>query len=124
MNDNKIMLAYGFNAEEKLLLDKLIEEKKILGYKVVSDEMSKMKIGDILEGYKFDIYSGTLPKEKVVIFNNFNDIEINIAIKCLKEISKGIIMAVVTPTSIEWTFDYLIEHLVEEREWYNKNNHK
>lgn len=122
MNNNKVMLVYGFNPQEKLSLDKLIEEKKIPGYKVISNEMSKMKIGDILEGYKFEIYNGTLPKEKVVIFNNFNDNEINIAIKCLKEISKGIIMAVATPTSINWTFDYLIEHLIEEREWYKKNS--
>ena len=30
------------------------------------------------------------------------------------------IMAVVTPTSIEWTFDYLLEHLMEEREWFKQ----
>ena len=121
LNNNKIMLAYGFKPEEKLLLDGFVEEKKIPGYKVVSDEMSEMKIGDIFEGYKFDVYSGTLPDEKVVIFNNFNDSEIDIAIKCLKEISKGIIMAVATPTSINWTFDYLIHHLIEERQWYKSN---
>lgn len=123
MNNNKIMLAYGFEAKERLLLDKLIETKKIPGIKNISSEMSKMKIGDILKGFKFEIYNESLPKEKVVIFNNFDDNEINIAIKCLKEISEGIIMAVVTPTSIDWTFDYLIEHLIEERQWY-KNNKK
>ena len=122
MNNNKIMLAYGFEAKERLLLDKLIETKKIPGIKNISSEMSKMKIGEILEGYKFEIYNDTLPKEKVVIFNNFDDSELDIAIKCLKEISKGIIMAVATPTSINWTFGYLIEHLIEEREWYKKNN--
>ena len=120
MNNNKIILVYGFRTEEKLLLDKLIEGKKIPGYKVINDEMSKMKIKDILEGYKFEIYNGTLPEEKVVIFNNLNDSEINVAIKYLKEISKKIIMAVTTPTSINWTFGYLIEHLIEEREWYQK----
>ena len=122
MNNNKIILVYGFRTEEKLLLDKLIEGKKIPGYKVINDEMSKMKIKDILAGFKFEIYNGTLPQEKVVIFNNLNDSEINAAIKYLKEISKKIIMAVATPISINWTFEYLIGHLIEERQWYKNNN--
>ena len=122
LNNNKTMLVYGFTDFEKLSLDKLIREKKISGYKNITSEMCKMKIGNILSGYKFEIYDGKLPKEKVVLFNNFNDDEINVAIKCLKELSKGIIMAVVTPTSIEWTFEYLINHLIEERQWYKNNN--
>jgi len=117
------MLIYGLEATERLTLDKLIETKKIPGYKNINNEMAKMKIGDILKGYKFEIYNGSLPKEKVVVFNNFDDNEINTSIKCLKDISKEIIMAVVTPTSIDWTFEYLIEHLIEERQWY-KNNKK
>ncbi|MBC8061785.1 MAG: DUF3783 domain-containing protein [Clostridiaceae bacterium] len=122
MNNNKVMLIYGFHIGEIAKLDKLIEAKEIPGYKKISSEMSKMKISSILEGYKFEIYNGNLPKEKLVVFNNFNDVEINVAIKCLKEISKGIIMAVVTPTSIDWTFEYLLEHLIEERQWYKDNN--
>ena len=122
MNNNKIMLTYGFHPGEILLLNKLVDAKKIPKIKIISSEMSKMKISDILEGYKFEIYNGNLPKERLVIFNNLNDIEINDAIKCLKEIGKGIIMAVVTPTSIEWTFEYLLEHLIEERQWYKNNN--
>jgi len=116
------MLTYGFHPGEILLLNKLVDAKKIPKIKIISSEMSKMKISDILEGYKFEIYNGNLPKERLVIFNNLNDIEINDAIKCLKEIGKGIIMAVVTPTSIEWTFEYLLEHLIEERQWYKNNN--
>jgi len=122
LKNNKIMLAYGFEDKERLMLGKLIVTKKIPKVKNVSSEMCKMKIGDIIKGYKFEIYNGSLPKEKVVIFNNFDDSEINTAIKALKEISQGIIMAVVTPISIDWTFEYLIEHLIEERQWYKDNN--
>lgn len=125
MNNNKIMLIFGFDSDEKEKLDKVILNNKIPGYKIISNEMTKMKIGDILSGLKFEIYNKSLPKEKVVLFNNFNDNEINTAIKSLKTIDSKIIMAVVTPTSIEWTFDYLIEHLIEEREWYkNKNSNQ
>lgn len=122
MNNNKLMLIFGFDSNEREKLKKQILISKMPGYKVVSDEMTKMKIGDILNGLKFEIYSQSLPKEKVVLFNNFNDSEVNSAIKCLKAIDSKIIMAVVTPTSIEWTFDYLLEHLIEEREWYRKKN--
>ncbi len=121
MNNNKVMLIFGFNSEEKEEIDKIIKENKIPGYKVITNEMSKMKIGDILSGLKFEIYNDYLPEEKVIIFNNFNDNEINIAIKNLKQLNRQIIMAVVTPTSIEWSFDYLIQHLIEEREWHEKN---
>ena len=27
----------------------------------------------------------------------------------------------VTPNSINWTFNYLINHLIEEREWHLRN---
>lgn len=122
MNNNKMMLIYGFEPEEKLSLDKIVSQKKVPSYKVINSEMSKMKIDEILDGYKFEIYNEKLPKEKVVLFNNFNDKEINATIKYIKEINKSIIMAVITPTSKDWTFDYLIDHLIEEREWYKKNS--
>ena len=35
-----------------------------------------------------------------------------------KVITENPIMAVVTETSKEWQFNYLVEHLIEEREWY------
>ena len=115
------MLIFGFSTYEKEKIDKIIQENNIPGYKIITNEMSKMKIGDIISGLKFEIYNDSLPNERVIIFNNFNDEEINIAIKSLKQVNKKIIMAVVTPTSIEWSFDYLIEHLIEEREWHEKN---
>lgn len=31
-------------------------------------------------------------------------------------------MAVVTETSIDWEFKCLVDHLMEEREWYRKQN--
>ena len=44
-------------------------------------------------------------------------------VKKIKEILKPVpIMAVVTETSIDWEFKYLVDHLMEEREWYRKQN--
>ena len=114
------MLIYGFDLNEKEKLDKIIKEAKLPSYITITQDMAKMKIRDIISGLKFQLINESIPNEKVIIFNDFNDDEINYAIKNLKKINLDIIMAVVTPTSIEWTFDYLIHHLIEEREWYRK----
>ena len=44
--------------------------------------------------------------------------EIKSAISEIRKRFKGGIFAAVTPTSIQWKFSYLVEHLIEEREWY------
>ena len=33
---------------------------------------------------------------------------------------QGGVLAVVTPMSRNWSFKYLMNHLLEEREWYRK----
>jgi hypothetical protein len=64
-----------------------------------------------------DTYDKQLPEEKVVLFNNFTDGELDKAIKSIRS-NKSFkpILAVVTPTSLDWEFHYLLEHLIEERE--------
>ena len=52
---------------------------------------------------------------------HFSDLEIKSAITEIRKRFKGGIFAAVTPTSIEWKFSYLVEHLIEEREWYLKS---
>ena len=55
---------------------------------------------------------------EVVIFSNFPDEELQMMVSIAKVITENPIMAVVTETSKEWQFNYLVEHLIEEREWY------
>ena len=118
LNNDKKILIFGLSVEETEALskDSLFSKINITN---ITNEMTTMTIKDIVGGLKFEVYEEALPKERVVLFNNFTDDELDVAIKKVRTLLKpGAIMAVVTPTSIEWSFKYLLEHLVEEREWY------
>jgi hypothetical protein len=125
LNNNKIMLVYGFEDEEKAFLDNMVKELQLPPYKAVKKNMASMKIRDIIDGPILDTYHKQLPEEKVIMFNNFTDYELDIAIKTIRA-NKSIkpILAVVTPTSINWEFHYLLEHLMEEREQATKYMHQ
>jgi hypothetical protein len=58
-----------------------------------------------------------MPDEKVILFNDMSDEEIQKYIEHLRSSFKPLpILAVITETSEKWTFEYLVEHLIEERE--------
>lgn len=122
MENNKTILIYGFTEEEKRILENLVNMKKLPSYKVIEKKMCNMTINDIVNGLKLEIFNvGNLPEEKVILFNNLSDIELDGAISSVRGVfSPSPILAVVTPTSIEWTFKDLLEHLIEEREWFKK----
>ncbi|GFP78069.1 DUF3783 domain-containing protein [Clostridium fungisolvens] len=115
LENQKCILVYGLEKEELKQLE--LTNNKII---VITTEMVDMKIKDLISGLKFETVDKALPQEKVLIFNNFEDKELQEYIKIVRAIVKESILAVVTPTSSEWTFSYLIEHLIEEREWYKK----
>ena len=116
------MLTYGFNEDEKAVINSVILQNSLPNNRVIEETMGKMKIRDIIDGLKFDIYDISLPQEKVILFNNFSDEELDSAIKNIRKHPElKSILAVVTETSIDWEFSYLMEHLIEEREWYKKS---
>jgi hypothetical protein len=122
LNNNKMMLVFGLVKEEKELLDSIIEKENLPKYKIINNEMASMKIRDIIDDLRFEIYGETLPEEKAILFNNFTDDELNRAIAAIRgNMEARPILAVITPTSIEWSFKYLLEHLIEEREWHRAN---
>lgn len=118
MDNNRLLLAYGLSPQE-------ITELKgaNLPVREITSEMASMKISQIIEGLKFEIYDKSLPKEKVILFNNFSDEELDFSVKLARVVAgRECILAVVTETSINWTFDYLVEHLIEEREWFKNKS--
>lgn len=121
LSNNKLMLIYGFSNEDRTFLDSIIEEYKLPSYRIIEKNMANMKIRDILEGLKLDTYNKNLPDEKIILFNNFTDAELESTVRAIRA-NKNIrpILAVVTATSINWEFHYLIEHLMEEREQAKK----
>ncbi|PRR77898.1 hypothetical protein CLLI_21080 [Clostridium liquoris] len=114
------MLIYGFHQEDRKIIDDLIKTNNLPGYILVEKGMVNMTIADILKGLNLQVFNNLdIPEDKVILFNNFSDKELDKAISVLKKgFTELPILAVVTPTSIEWTFKNLIEHLIEEREWY------
>jgi len=117
LENNKTTLIYGFNEDERSLIINEINSN----YKTVDESMGKMKLRDILSGLKFEVYNCNFPNERLILFNNFEDVELNETIKKIKmKIQPAPIFAIITDTSIDWTLEYLLEHLVEEREWYRK----
>lgn len=115
LDNNKCILVYNVPERE---MDILKEE----GFKIIaiSPEMTEMTVRDIINGLKFETFNSDSRKESVILFNNFGDEELKDTIRSIRQNIKGGILATVTPTSIEWKFNYLVEHLVEEREWYLK----
>ncbi|MGL4848897.1 MAG: DUF3783 domain-containing protein [Clostridium sp.] len=115
MKKNKCLLAYGLTEEERMALrafGKVIE---------IKPEMAELKIGQIpthsgegLETVK------ELPKEKVVLFHDFADSEARGTISKVRSTVPGVILAMVTPMSRMWSFHYLINHLMEERELHKQ----
>ena len=113
LDNNKCILIYNLKTEDLSFLN---NEYKIIE---VSKEMANMKIRDILDGLKFETVNDYNEKESLILFNNFGDVEIGTLIKRIREHIKGGILAMITENSIDWKVSYLLEHLIEEREWYS-----
>ncbi|MCI5725921.1 MAG: DUF3783 domain-containing protein [Clostridium sp.] len=112
LNNNKCILVYNISEEEYKALG--IFNTRII---VVTKEMLKMKVSDAILGLNIPIYNNLDIEEKVILFNNYADEELQVTIKLLRTFITGGILAVVTPTSSKWTFEYLIKHLIAERKF-------
>ena len=110
----KCISAYGLTDEE---FDKI--QKRRIKVKRVTNSDASNKIIDILCGTEVENSEEELPVgEKALIFNGYNEKELRETIKFIRRFIEGGVLAVVTEQSSKWTFDYLIEHLIEEREAY------
>jgi hypothetical protein len=122
LDNNKCILIYGFSEEEKEILHSIKEQEALPEYKHITDTMTLMTLRNIVEGIKLEVLSKPLTEEKVIIFNNLSDNELDKAIKSIRSsLQIKPIFAVVTPTSIDWTFADLLEHLIEERDFYRNS---
>lgn len=118
MVETKLVLIYGFNEQEMETINSFTEENHIPFIKIIKDSMGKRKISEILCENESEGNNCNLPLEKVILFSNFSDDELEKAIQSIRQNLKPMpIMAVVTETSINWTFEKLLAHLIEEREW-------
>ena len=112
--NNKCILAYGLKTEEI----KKIESQNI---KVIemNNNRALMKLEDIIcEKTNENSYDELPLNEKALIFNGFKDEQLKVTIRYIRGFVKGGVLAVSTAQNYKWTFKYLLEHLVEEREWF------
>lgn len=123
LSNNKLILAYGFQEQGYKKIDELIANNNLPKCKIIDKHLANMKVKNIIEGISIATVNVNLIKQQVILFNNLDDVELEKSIKVFKEsLGDKAIFAVVTDTSIEWTFAELLEHLVEERKWAEKRN--
>ena len=119
--NEKLILAYGLTDTEEEKLNSLLSKQDILPCKVIEKNMGEQTIKEILCNIEVVESKTELPHEKLLLFNNYKEKELYDQIDSIREIkSVDTILAAVTPTSINWTVSYLLEHLMEEREAYRK----
>ncbi len=119
LDNNKCLLIYGFNQDEKEKLEKIKEEEGLGKIIEITDTMTSMTVRNLIDGLHLEVLAKALPQEKVILFNNLSDKELEASIKSIRgSVGGHPIFAIVTPTSIEWTFADLLEHLIEEREFF------
>ena len=74
------------------------------------------------------VISGEGPKTGINppfwIRNDSRYIATKVTIKFIRGFIKGGVLAVSTTQNYKWTFKYLLEHLVEEREWFETHGRK
>lgn len=111
---NKCILTYGLNKEEI----KKIESQNIKVIEIKND-MILMKLEDIIKGNECETSYEELPlNEKAIVFNGFKEEQLKFTIRYIRGFIKGGVLAISTPQNYKWTFKYLLEHLIEEREWF------
>ncbi len=113
----------------------MIEDRKILVYGLSEDEKERLltedlklheihngnaggTLAELIEEKEIPHEGAPLGVVKIMIFCGYetNDELKDLISKIRKEHVFGSIMAVITKTNLKWKFDYMIEHLLEERE--------
>ena len=119
--NEKLILAYGLTKEEEEKLNSVLSKQNILPCKVIKKNMGNVTIKEVLENIESEKSEIELPYEKLLLFNSYKDKELYDLIDSIRVIkSSDTILAAVTPTSINWTVSYLVQHLIKEREAYKK----
>ena len=120
--DEKVILAYGLTNEELEKLNNVLSQQNILPCKIIHKNMGTVTIKEILSNIEGSKGDPELPDEKLLLFNNYKDKELYDLIASIRESKPtNTILAAVTPTSINWTISYLLQHLIEEREAYRNS---
>lgn len=117
MERARSIITYGFNKEEKNLIEVIRIKHKVKKVIYVSNKMGDSVIKDILNEIFIVADEVNLPDQKLLIFDQFSDKDLSVIVDAVRSTIPGHpIMATVTPISINWSLNYLLQHLIQERE--------
>lgn len=113
MSENRKILVYGLSDEEK---ERLVSEG--LNLHQIHDGNAGGTLAELIENKEIPHVGAPLGVVKIMIFCGYetNEELKEIISRIRREHVFGSIMAVITKTNLKWKFDYMIEHLLEERE--------
>lgn len=113
MTEDRKILVYGLSEDEK---ERLLTEG--LNLHQIHDGNAGGTLAELIEKKEIPHKGLPLGVVKIMIFCGYetNDELKDLISKIRKEHVFGSIMAVITKTNLNWKFDYMIEHLLEERE--------
>ena len=107
-------LIYGFGKEEADLIAefmRVLADKPLPG--ISATGMEKKKVQEILESAPYENFE---PGEtKLLMFIGMPDDRIGAAMKYFPQPLGRPIFCSPTEQNLQWTFEYLVEHLLEER---------
>lgn len=125
IKNNKLIITYGLDNKENEVIDRISNSKNFPNRKIIEQSMTGMKLKDIISGNMNVSKIVKIPDEKIILFNGLTEEELSSSMHEIKSgLSSSPIFAVVTKTSADWSFDYLIGHLLQEREWFRKQQQK
>lgn len=111
----KCILVYGLEENE---IKKITQRYgKVIK---INKSMGNVKIKDLISGVEQTDKIEDMPDEKMIVFNNFSDGELKGAIKYIRTFIRDGVLAITTPISCNWSLKYLLNHLIEEREWHRE----
>lgn len=122
LSERCCIIVCNFNDKERKLIKTFGSMMGIKDQINVSWKNSNTLIKDILENNIDDKAEDGL-KDKAIIFNAVPQDKLNMFLEKLHKMKMPPVMkAVVTEFSNEWSLNYLLEHLIEERRAAKKGN--
>ena len=113
LDNNKCLLIYGFNQDEKEKLEKIKEEEGLGKIIEITDTMTSMTVRNLIDGLHLEVLAKALPQEKVILFNNLSDKELEASIKSIRGSVEVIYFCNSYANLYRMDFADLFEHLIE-----------
>lgn len=114
----KAVYIYGFDMPSCFRLRSLCALNKVSLCKIIENNMVDLTVGEIIDGTTPEVTEKEkLNCDPIILFHGFMQAELQKMVKDIRKYPelKEAILAGVTPTSINWKFDYLAEHLMQEK---------